>query len=286
MTTERVGFQKCFARKALVAARIVADVKHSRRTSIQLAAELHFARCGQHDRLPAGRQRQEPFGLARGWIGDGHARAELAPTVAAERPPARPRQRLRASSDAISQGISIAGRGATSAAVATGSARLPKISCSKHKQPAARKTIRRPAIRSTRRLHQANTPFSRQLAAVLSSATTISRFPLMCQRATSAYALALTDGSSATWTHVCTCGTPRKCQTNAGPSSRQTSYSPSRQMTLLEKCEMASINTALARLEAGHRAVAIRLAIRLDQLSEHGLHIRLLVCGKVLDGYP
>ncbi len=35
-----------------------------------------------------------------------------------------------------------------------------------------------------------------------------------------------TDGSSATWTHVCTCGRPRKCQTKAGPSIRQISYSP------------------------------------------------------------
>lgn len=33
-----------------------------------------------------------------------------------------------------------------------------------------------------------------------------------------------TDGSSATFTHTCTWGVPRKYQTKAGPSSRQQSH--------------------------------------------------------------
>src|SRR5437667_5926450 len=40
-----------------------------------------------------------------------------------------------------------------------------------------------------------------------------------------------TDGSSATLTHTWTCGSPRKYQTNDGPSSRQLSHSPSLPMS-------------------------------------------------------
>src|SRR4051794_40220882 len=41
------------------------------------------------------------------------------------------------------------------------------------------------------------------------------------------FALVCTLGSSATLTQMCTCGWPRKYQTNEGPSSRQLSHSPS-----------------------------------------------------------
>src|SRR5450432_2053380 len=36
-------------------------------------------------------------------------------------------------------------------------------------------------------------------------------------------AFTATPGSAATWTHTCTCGNPRKCQTRPGPSSLQLS---------------------------------------------------------------
>lgn len=40
-------------------------------------------------------------------------------------------------------------------------------------------------------------------------------------------AFSLTAGSSATFTQTCTWGVPRKCHTNAGPSRRQLSHTPS-----------------------------------------------------------
>src|SRR5262245_57312686 len=47
---------------------------------------------------------------------------------------------------------------------------------------------------------------------------------LVCQKLR---ALSGTAGSSATWIQMWTCGWPRKYHTNAGPSSRQLSHSPS-----------------------------------------------------------
>jgi hypothetical protein len=44
-------------------------------------------------------------------------------------------------------------------------------------------------------------------------------------------ALSFTEGSSATFTQTWTCGSPRKYQTNEGPSSRQLSHSPSLPMS-------------------------------------------------------